>query len=294
MNLLLMLPSTIRLTLPMLFGSLGIVLCAQTGVIFMAMEGALLESGFVATYVCYLSGNALLGELAAVGFGMMYSAILSFFINRCSGNHVVCSIGFNFISLGATTVLMQPVFGNTGFSPNVTKLPLVQLPVIGEQSVNLFLMLAAIVGVWLLLFRTNWGLRARAIGENPGAADSLGIRVTKYRLEAMLICGILAGIGGAELTLGQMGFFARNMTANMGFLSYSAVVFAGYSPLMVVITTLVLGFFDAFQMNAQLLVNIPSEFLLTLPYVVTILSLALFGSHRAPAMFGKNYSRGEA
>ena len=146
MNLLLMLPSTIRLTLPMLFGSLGIVLCAQTGVIFMAMEGALLGSGFVATYVCYLSGNALLGEFAAVGFGMMYSAILSFFINRCSGNHVVCSIGFNFISLGATTVLMQPVFGNTGFSPNVTKLPLVQLPVIGEQSVNLFLMLAAIVG----------------------------------------------------------------------------------------------------------------------------------------------------
>lgn len=294
MNLLSMLPSTVRLTLPMLFGSLGIVLCAQTGVIFMAMEGSLLGSGFVATYVSFLSGNAWLGELAAIGFSILYSALLSFFINRCSGNHVVCSIGFNFISLGATTVLMQPTFGNTGYSPNVTKLPLMQIPFLGEQSVNLILMLIAIAGVWVLLFRTNWGLRARAVGENPSAADSLGVHVTKYRFESMLICGVLAGIGGAELTLGQMGFFARNMTANMGFLSYSAVVFAGYSPLMVVVTTLILGFFDAFQMNAQLLVNIPSEFLLTIPYVVTILALTLFGSHRAPAMFGKNYSRGES
>lgn len=293
MSILSMLPSTVRLTLPMLFGALGIVVCAQAGIIFMAMEGGLLGAGFVATYICYLTDSALLGELAAVIFGLMYALLLSFFINCCHGNHVVCSIGFNFIMLGATTVLMQPAFGNTGFSPNVQKLPLVHLPILGEQSINLFVMIVAIFAIWFLLYRTNWGLRVRSVGENPAAADSLGIAVSHYRFQAMLVCGILAGIGGSELALGQMGFFARNMTSNMGFLSYSAVVFAGYKPLSAVFTTLFLGFFDAFQMNAQLLVDIPSEFLLTLPYAITVFALVFFGSRKAPAMFGKNFSREE-
>ena len=277
MSILSMLPSTVRLTLPMLFGALGIVVCAQAGIIFMAMEGGLLGAGFVATYICYLTDSALLGELAAVIFRLMYALLLSFFINCCHGNHVVCSIGFNFIMLGATTVLMQPAFGNTGFSPNVQKLPLVHLPILGEQSINLFVMIVAIFAIWFLLYRTNWGLRVRSVGENPAAADSLGIAVSHYRFQAMLVCGILAGIGGSELALGQMGFFARNMTSNMGFL----------------FTTLFLGFFDAFQMNAQLLVDIPSEFLLTLPYAITVFALVFFGSRKAPAMFGKNFSREE-
>ena len=293
MSVLSMLPSTVRLTLPMLFGALGIVVCAQSGIIFMAMEGGLFGAGFAAAYVCFLTGSAVLGEAAAIVFGLLYAMLLSFFINQCRGNHVVCSIGFNFIMLGATTVLMQPAFGNTGFSPNVQKLPLVQLPVLGEQSINLFVMAGAVFAVWFLLYRTNWGLRVRSVGENPAAADSLGIAVNRYRFQAMLVCGVLAGIGGSELALGQMGFFARNMTANMGFLSYSAVVFAGYKPLAVVLTTLFLGFFDAFQMNAQLLVDIPSEFLLTLPYAVTVIALVFFGSRKAPAMFGKNYTREE-
>lgn len=294
MSFLTMIPSTVRLTLPMLFGSLGIVICAKSGIIFMAMEGGLLGAGFVSAFVCFLTGNALLGELAGIGFGMLYAAALGFFINRCDGNHVVCSIGFNFIVLGATTVLMKPAFGNTGFSPNVQKLPLFHFSLLGEQSVNLFVMLIAIALVWFLLKKTNWGLRVCAVGENPAAADSLGIPVKRYRMEALLLCGVLAGIGGAELTLGQMGFFARNMTSNMGFLSYSAVVFASYSPLGVVLTTLLLGFFDAFQMNAQLFVDIPGEFLLMIPYAVTILTLVIFGSRKAPAAFGKNYARGDS
>ena len=290
-GLLSVLPSAVRLTLPMLFGALGIAVCAKAGMIFMAMEGGLLGAGFVATYVSFVSGSALLGMAAAVVFGIVYALLLGFFIVKCNGNHVVCSIGFNFIMLGATTILMQPVFGNTGFSPAVQKLPLFQLPVLGEQSISLPIMIVAIFLVCFGVQRTNWGLRVRAIGENPAAADSLGIKINRYRFQALLICGILAGLGGAELTLGQVGFFSRNITASMGYLSYSAVVFGGYSPLMTVLTTFILGFFDACQMRAQLVVEIPSEFLLSIPYVVTIIALAVFGKRNGPAMLGKNYTR---
>ena len=131
--LLSILPSAVRLTLPMLFGALGVVVCAKAGIIFMAMEGGLLGSAFVATYVTYITGNAIAGMGGAVVFGVLYALLLGFFIVKCGGNHVVCSIGFNFMMLGATTILMQPVFGNTGFSPGITKLPLFELPVLGNN-----------------------------------------------------------------------------------------------------------------------------------------------------------------
>ena len=152
-------------------------------------------------------------------------------------------------------------------------------------------MVVAILLVCVGLLRTNWRLRLRSIGENPAAADTLGIDVNRYRFQAFLICGVLAGLGGAELTLGQVGFFSRNITASMGYLSYSAVVFGGYHPVMTVLTTFILGFFDAFQMRAQLTVDIPGEFLLSLPYVVTIIALSVFGKRNGPAMLGKNYGR---
>ncbi len=270
-----MFQSAIRLMLPLLFAALGTELAARVGIIYMSMEGAMLSSAFVAVYVAMATGSAWLGQLAAVMFGMVYSVALAFFIIKCRGNHVVCSLGFNFIALGATTVLMSSVFGGMGYSPPVGKVPLFELPLFGQQSVNFFLAILLTAGVIFLLRKTNVGLRIYAIGENTAAADSLGIRVEQYKYLVMLIAGALAGLGGSELTLGQMGYFARNITSSMGYLAYSAVVFAGFNPIGIIATTFILGFFNALQMRAQTFLSVPGEFLLTIPYVVTIIALVL-------------------
>ncbi len=132
----------------------------------------------------------------------------------------------------------------------------------------------------------------RAIGEHPAAADSVGISVVKHQFLAVIIAGVLGGLAGGELAIGQMGYFARSMTGSKGFLAYSAVIFAGYNPFGIFLTTMLLGLLDAFQMRAQTEFNIPAQFLLTLPYLVTLLALMGVGDKRKPKAAGKTYIRG--
>lgn len=286
--------SAIRIMLPLLFAALGVLLAARAGITYMSMEGAMLGSAFVAVYVDMVSGSPWMGQLAAMGFGVLYSLLLGFFIIKCRGNHVVCGLGLNFVALGGTIVMMSSVFGGYGASPSVEKLPLFELPLFGRQSVNLFIAAVATAAVIFLLRNTNFGLRVNAIGENTSAADSLGIHVDRYKFGVMIMAGALAGLAGSELTLGQMGFFANAMTASKGYLAYSAVVFAGFNPIAIIATTFILGFFDALQMRAQTFLSIPGEFLLTVPYVVTIIALVFSKYGNKPAMLGQIYERDKA
>lgn len=286
--------SAVRIMLPLLFAALGVELAARAGITYMSMEGAMLGSAFVAVCVDMLTGSPWLGLLGAMGFGVLYSLALAFLIVKCRGNHVVCGLGLNFVASGSTVVMMVSVFGASGSSPQVQKLPLFNLPLFGTQSVNLFIAAALAALVIFLLKNTNFGLRVNAIGENTAAADSLGIKVDRYKFAVMMMAGALAGLAGSELSLGQMGFFANAMTSSKGFLAYSAVVFAGFDPVALIGTTFILGFFDALQMRTQLYLSIPSEFLLTIPYVVTIFALVLSRYGRKPAMLGKIYERDKA
>ncbi|MHC1692694.1 MAG: ABC transporter permease [Sphaerochaetaceae bacterium] len=286
-----MFQSSVRIMLPLLFAAMGVMLSARVGFINMSMEGGMLGSAFVAVAIDMVTGSAWIGQLGAILFGIVYFMCLGFFVIRYKGNHVVCSLGFNFIASGATIVLMSAVFGGTGYSPYVSKLPQLNLPLFGLQSINFFAAIAIIAVILWLMKKTVFGLQINAIGENTAAADSLGIPIDRYKFFIMIMTGVLAGMGGSELALGQMGFFAKNMTSSTGFLAYSAVVFAGFKPSLTILTTFVLAFFDAFQMRAQTFTSIPSEFLLTLPYVITIIALVLSNSKKKPAMLGKIYIR---
>ncbi len=293
-DFLLVFQSAVRLMLPLLFAALGVELAARAGITYMSMEGAMLSSAFAAVYVDMLTGSPWLGQLAAMACGVVYSLFLAFLVVKCRGNHVVCSLGLNFIATGGTVVMMVSVFGGYGASPPVNKLPLFELPLFGRQSANLFIAAAATALVIFLLRKTNFGLRINAIGENTSAADSLGIKVDAYKFAVMVMAGALAGLAGSELSIGQMGFFAGFMTASKGYLAYSAVVFAGFNPFAVIATTFILGFFDALQMRAQTFLSLPGEFLLTIPYVVTIIALLFSGYGNKPAMLGKIYERDKA
>lgn len=287
-------PSAIRIMIPLFLAALGIVLAARCGITHMSMEGAVLGSAFVATWADYVWNDPWLGMLGGIFFGVIYSLFLAFLIVQCRGNHVVAGLGMNFVSTGFTIVLMNSIFGGKGASPSVEKLPSFELGIFGHQSIVIFITVLATVLVIFLLRRTNLGLRINAVGENTSAADSLGIRVDRLKYIVMMLSGVLAGIAGTELSIGQMGFFAEAMTANMGFLAFSAVVFGGYSPIGTILTTFFIAFLDALQMRLQVFTSIPSEFLLTIPYVVTIAALAVATSSKKPSMLGKIYERDKA
>ena len=288
-----LLSSSLRMMTPLLFAALGVLVTSKAGVVNMGMEGNMLFGAFFSVYFTYVTGNPLVGQIAALMFGMIYGLVMSFFIIICKANHTVCGLGLNFVAQGATTVLLGTVWNTSGISPSVTKFPSFTMGPLGLQSYNIIIVLLLCALVWFTLGRTNFGLRMRSVGENPAAADSVGISVGRYQLMAMIIAGALGGLAGSELAIGQTGSFAKLMTSSKGFLSYSAVIFGGYGVIGTILTTFVLGFLDAFQMRAQTVFNIPGQLLLMLPYLFTLIALIGVGNVKKPAAMGKIYERGK-
>ena len=217
-----LLSSSLRMMTPLLFAALGVLVTSKAGVVNMGMEGNMLFGAFISVYFTYVTGNPLVGQIAALMFGMIYGLVMSFFIIICKANHTVCGLGLNFVAQGATTVLLGTVWNTSGISPSVTKFPSFTMGPLGLQSYNIIIVLLLCALVWFTLGRTNFGLRMRSVGENPAAADSVGISVGRYQLMAMIIAGALGGLAGSELAIGQTGSFAKLMTSSKGFLSYSA------------------------------------------------------------------------
>lgn len=284
----------IRLGVPLLLAALGVLISARSGIVNMGMEGNMLFGAFIAVYVTDAFGIPLLGVMAGIVAGIIYSLLMGFFIIMGRGNHVVIGLGFNFIAIGATTVLTSSIWGQTGYSPAVKRLTQVELPFLGQQSINLFVAIFITFGVWFFLSKMTLGRRVSMVGENPAAADSVGIDVVKYRFLAMFLAGALGGLGGAELSVGQIGYFLKQMTASKGFLAYSAVIFAGYQPIPTVITTMVLGLFEAIQIRAQSMYDIPGQFMLMLPYLVTLFALFRTDDKKRPRSAGQIYVRGNS
>lgn len=293
MNVISLFPCMLRMSVPLLLASLGVLVTAKAGIINMGMEGNMLLGAFVAVLVTERTGSPLIGLTVAALSGILYAMVLSLFIIRGRGNHVVCGLGMNFFIIGMTNVMLDAIWGVRGISEEVQRLPQVALPFFGKQSVvSLIIAITMTAFIWFMLNKMNFGLRIRAVGENPSATDSVGLSAIKYQLAAMAFAGILGALGGAELSIGQIGHFLKQMTASRGFLAYSAVIFAGYKPLGVLFAALAIGFLDAFQMRAQTFVSIPGQFLLLLPYLVTLLALIGARDRKKPQSLGKPYIRG--
>ncbi len=292
MELSTLISSMLQLGVPLLLAGLGVLVTSKSGIVNMGMDGNMLLSAFAAAYGTYLTGSPLFGLVAAVVVGVLYSLLYGFFIIKGRGNQVVCGLGLNFVMTGVTYVLLKVIWHSSGYSSAIKRLPQINLPWLGQQSISLIITIIAVFAVWFLLTKMNVGLRISSIGENPAAADSVGVDVAKYQFLALAIAGILGGLAGGEVSIGQIGYFIKEMTAGKGFLAYSAVIFAGYNPFGVVITTMLLSLLDAFQMRAQTLINIPGQFFLTLPYLVTLIALAGVDELKKPKATGRTYIRG--
>jgi general nucleoside transport system permease protein len=307
LDLLGLLQQSIFLAVPLILGALAGVLCERSGVINVAIEGQMLSGAWAGALVATLVHNLGLGLLAAVMAGGLMGLLLAVFAIRYFVNQVVLGVVLNVLALGLTgffyDALMAPnqdTLNNPGFFGPI-KIPVLgDIPIVGpllfDTNVIVYLTYLLIVVIDVALFRTRWGLRARAVGEHPQAADTVGINVFRTRYRNVVYGGMVAGLAGAFLTIGAVGAFSKNISSGKGFIALAAVIFGRWSPRGAVGAALLFGFADALQTVlsfTQTPVTIPSSFLAMLPYLATLFAVAgLVGRVRAPAADGEPYIKG--
>ncbi len=288
---------------PIALGGLAGVVCERAGVINIAIEGQFLAGAFTAAVVSSLASDPWIGLLGGIGAGVLVAFMLAGLTIRFKADQIVVGVVLIVFATGVTSFLnTQVLSGNpelnspTRFTaiaiPVLSEIPLIG-PVLFRQSMLVFGMLFAVGALHYALFKTRWGLRLRSVGEHPKAADTVGINVLATRYKAVLLGGVFAGIGGAWWTLDAVGQFSREMTGGRGFIALAAMLVGRYSPVGAFGAALIFGFSDQIATSLQLLrVPVPSDLLLTAPYLVTILVVAgLMGRLRPPAANGKPYTK---
>jgi ABC-type uncharacterized transport system permease subunit len=297
--------SSLGLALPLILGSLAGVLCERSGVINVAIEGQFLMGAFAAAMVATLAASVWAGIVAAAVGGLLIAAILAVLAIRYLVDQVVLGIVLNVFALGLTGFLYEQIMARdqTGYN-QPSRVPTWDIPVLSDIPLigpllfkaNIFvygaLLLVAIVHIGLT--RTRWGLRTRAVGEHPTAADTVGIKVLGLRYRNILLGGLVAGFGGAYFTLLSTTNFNKGMTAGAGFIALAALIFGRWSPIGALLASLFFGFTSALAFYLGAIGSpIPSQFLNMLPYIATIVAVAgLVGRVRPPAADGKPYVKG--
>lgn len=279
--------AVLRVTTPILFASLSSLISNKAGVTNIGIEGMMLSSALVGVIVSAYSQSAWLGLLAAVITGMVMGLILAYFSLNLKTDLILAGIALNMLASGGTVFLLYVTAHDKGASSSLNSkvmptidLPLLQnIPKIGDiisgHNVLTYFSIIAVILIYIMLYKTTIGLRIRAVGENRNAADSVGISVQKVQYIALAISGILAGFGGAFMSMGYVSWFSTNMTAGRGFIALAASALGRDKPIGVLITSLLFGFADALSNSIQSL-NIPSEFIQMVPYVTTILGLFIY------------------
>ncbi|HWI43411.1 MAG TPA: ABC transporter permease [Nocardioides sp.] len=300
-----LLGGSVALAVPLVFGALGGVLGERAGVVNIAIDGQLLFGAFAAALVGSMVGSSWVGLGAAMLAGALVALVLGFFAIRYFVDQVIVGVVLNVLVIGLTSFLFSQVMTKDApglnSPPHFERIPIVvlgEIPVIGpvlfRQTILVYLMYLTVAVVAWALYRTKWGLRVRAVGEHPKAADTVGIKVIRTRYTTLLIAGLIAGAGGATYTLVSVPQFGREMTGGAGYIALAAVIFGRWDPVRATLAALLFGF--ATNLSGVLSVlgsPVPSQFMLMLPYVVTIIAVAgLVGASRAPAADGVPYRKG--
>ncbi|HWJ67422.1 MAG TPA: ABC transporter permease [Nocardioides sp.] len=300
-----LLGGSIALAVPLVFGALGGVLGERAGVVNIAIDGQLLFGAFGAAMFGTITGSPWGGLVAAMLAGAIVALVLGFFAITYFVDQVIVGVVLNVLVIGITSFLYGQVMTENpeglNSPPHFGRIPipvLGDIPVIGpvlfRQTILVYLMYAAVAVVAWALYRTRWGLRVRAVGEHPKAADTMGIKVNRTRYTTMLVAGLIAGAGGATYTLVSVPQFGEEMTDGAGYIALAAVIFGRWDPVRATLAALLFGF--ATNLSGVLSVlgsAVPSQFMLMLPYVVTIIAVAgLVGASRAPAADGIPYRKG--
>ena len=290
----------IRLATPYLYAALGETLGQRSGVLNLGVEGQMLMGAFAAFYVALTTGNLWLGLLAAVIVGAVMGLAMAFVTVNLQAVQGISGIGFYLFGLGMSTLLFQMLMGTvetvSGFPP--LHIPgLGDIPVIGEVFFNHNILVygayALVPIVWFILNKTTIGLKIRAVGENPEAADSLGVSVSTVRYITIIVGGILSAIAGASMSIALLNVFQQNMTSGLGFIAVALVYFGGWRPLGVLLGALLFSMVIAFQLRLQVEGSaIPSDLLVMMPYILTIIALVLTVQRvRAPSALTKPFER---
>jgi simple sugar transport system permease protein len=302
-----LLQATLRTTTPLLLAALGELYSERSGVLNIGLEGIMLIGTLVGFLVSYFTGNAWLGVLAGSLAGSLIALIHAVLSVTMGVSQVVSGVGINILCVGLSMTIYRVVFGPslikapmaTGLQP--VHLPVLSdLPVIGpvlfQQLPLVYIAFALAPITWFVLFRTELGLKIRAVGEHPLAAETVGVSVAGIRYFTVLLCGFLTGMAGTFLSLGLLNIFLDNMTAGRGWIALAVVILGRWSPFGILGAALFFGFADAIQLRLQALgFNVPYQFLLMIPYVLTMLALISAVGRRsaAPGALGKPFT-GEA
>lgn len=283
--------STIRLTTPLILAALGGMFSERSGVINIALEGMMLAGAFTAAAVTYAVGSPFVGLLAGMGAGMVIAAIHAIACIRYRADQVVTGTAINILMIGVPGFLSGAFFLSSGSTPQIPKEQLIPwTPIV--------IAFALVPIAWYVLYKTPFGLRLRSVGENPEAADAAGVPVARMRYAGVLLSGVLAGIGGAYLSIGQSSLFTRNMTSGRGFIALAALIFGKWRPVQTMLACLLFGLTEAVTIQMQGVVKLPSgedipvQFIHMVPYLLTIIVLAGFiGSSRPPKALGIPYQK---
>jgi simple sugar transport system permease protein len=296
--------STIRLSTPLILAALGGLFSERSGVINIALEGMMLAGAFTAATVTVYAQNPWIGLLAAMIAGLMVAALHAVATINYRADQVVSGTAINVLFLGVPALLSGALFDSTGATPQLPRdqtLPDVAIfdpqnwPVLAsifnQKPLVYFAFVLAGVTAYVI-YRTRFGLRLRAVGENPEAADTAGVSVNRMRYAGVLISGALAALGGAYLSIGQNSLFTRNMTAGRGFIALAALIFGRWDPVGALLACLFFGLAEAVAIRMQGTVNIPNQFIQMIPYVLTIVVLAgLIRRATPPKALGVAYAK---
>lgn len=285
------LTQTIRIAIPYLFAAAGGVVAERAGVVSLTLEGFMLSGAFAATLGSYYSGSAWIGVLCGIGGGLLFGIIYAIAVIRYRADQIVTGIAINLLVIGLTRFLLHLAFDSSSNSPRVSGLT---TQVSGDnlfwgllQNPLIWAGLAVIPVVAWIIYRTPFGLRVRAVGEHPQAAETLGVPVNRVRYVAVMLSGILASLGGVYLALDQHQF-TDGMTAGRGFIALAAVIFGRWDPARAGLACLLFAAAETLQIQLQGANAIPTQFVQMIPYVLTIIALAgVVGRSIPPAALGR-------
>jgi simple sugar transport system permease protein len=303
-NLVGMLNGTVGRAIPIALAALCGVVSERAAVINIAIEGIMLMAALTAVVSASLSGSLLVGLLVAILTGALIAALHAVLVIRFKVDQIVSGVAINIFGTGMTSFISSrylesniDLLNNSG-TMKIVPIPLLsQIPIVGpiffEHSPIVYITLLLVILLHIMLFYTPWGLRTRAVGEHPKAADTLGINVFLTRYVNVILGGMIAGIGGAYFTIGSVGRFDQNMTAGKGFIGLAAMIFGKWNPIGSFLSSLLFGFADSLQVKMQILrVPIPSEFLAMAPYIITMIVLTgIVGRAIPPAADGAVYEK---
>lgn len=279
--------SVIRLTTPILLASLASVVSERAGIGNITMEGTMLITAFIGVVVSAYTKSALIGFLAAVTVGGLVGLLMAYIILKLEVNDIMAGLAINMVGSGGTVFVLYALTGVRGIStslqsgvmpsieiPIINKIPVIGNIISGHNIITYFAFIAVFI-TWYLLFRTTLGLRIRAVGESSDAAKSVGINVFKTKSIALVISGVLLGLGGAYMSMGYVSWFAKNITAGRGWIGLSAAAMGGQNPVGALFASILFGVADSVANTLQT-INLPSELVLSVPYIATLFSMCIY------------------